>query len=154
MPNAQGKSTAGLLVQTSIVQFDQHKWKAPQMQDVQTVQVTQRYQPLNRLQTVLQWDVEHDCSARGLGAELPRAAFGRSFGLKQMTHWNYPSPLPQGFRLPCFYFYLFIHVFKRGRFFSAHEKPVPSRTENSLKRCWQAPGISLALPKHPRLSWQ
>lgn len=27
---------------------------------------------------------------------------------------------------------LFIHVFKRGRYFSAYEKPIPSRTEHSL----------------------
>lgn len=102
--------------------------------------------------------LEHDCSARGLGAKLPRAAFGWSFGLKQMTHWNYPSLLLQDFRrkgsLAFIFVCLFIHVFKRGRYFSSHEKPVPSRTETSLKRCWQALGISLTLPKHRRLSWQ
>lgn len=57
-------------------------------------------------------------------------------------------------RLAFIFVCLFIHVFKRERYFSPYEKPVPSRTQKSLKWCWQAPGISLTPPRHPRLSWQ
>lgn len=76
----------------------------------------------------------HGRTARGLGAELPRAAPGRSCWLKQMTHWNDPSWFLKDFRPSCFYLLvcLFIRGFKRGRCFSAREKQDQEQLEMML----------------------
>lgn len=100
--------------------------------------------------------LEHDCSASGLRAKLLRAAFGWSFGLKQMTHWDYPFLLLQDFRQCCFYFCLFVlFVYLKEEGMSVLMK---SQYPAGLRTVWndtgKRQGISFTPPKHPRLSWQ
>lgn len=84
---------------------------------------------------------EHDCSATWLRAKLLRAAFGWSFGLKQMTHWDYPFLLLQDFGQCCFYFCLFVYsCIYKGKVFQCLWKA-------NTRQDWEQPETMLASAK-------
>lgn len=95
--------------------------------------------------------LEHDCSATGLRANPPEQHLAAHLDWNKLHIEITPSCSCKISGSAAFIFVcLFIHVFIRGRYFRVYEKPIPSRTENSLKRCWQAPRHFLHPTKAPQ----
>lgn len=101
----------------------------------------QLYQPLSRLEAVLQWDIGAWLFCYRAQSKPPRAAFGCSFGLKQITHWDYPFLLLQDFRQCCFYFCLFVYsCIYKGKVFQSVWKA-------NTQQDWEQPETMLASAK-------